>query len=119
MAVSDAELDDIQRDAEATARLVGAPGSPVRLRAEATVRLVAEVRRLRERCDHWIVAATEARVTADRARRFVAARSAAHREALDGAAIRRVPEHDAARARAELPILDALCHMLGAAGGDS
>lgn len=47
MAVSDAELDDIQRDAESTARLVGAPGSPVRLRASATVRLVEEVRRLR------------------------------------------------------------------------
>ena len=47
MMVSDAELDDIQRDAESTARLVGAPGSPVRLRASATVRLVAEVRRLR------------------------------------------------------------------------
>ena len=50
MAVTDAELDDIQRDAESTARLVGAPGSPVRLRAEATVRLVAEVRRLRSLC---------------------------------------------------------------------
>ena len=47
MAVSDAELDDIQRDAESTARLVGAPGCAVRLRASATVRLVAEVRRLR------------------------------------------------------------------------
>lgn len=47
MAVSDAELDDIQRDAESTAKLVGAPGSPVRLRASATARLVAEVRRLR------------------------------------------------------------------------
>lgn len=45
--MTDAELDDIQRDAESTARLVGAPGSPVRMRAEATVRLVAEVRRLR------------------------------------------------------------------------
>lgn len=47
MAVSDAELDDIQRDAESTARLVGMPGCAVRQRAEATVRLVAEVRRLR------------------------------------------------------------------------
>ena len=49
--LDDATLDDIQRDAEATARLVGAPGSSVRLRAEATARLVAEVRRLRDLCD--------------------------------------------------------------------
>ena len=48
--LDEATLDDIQRDAESTARLVGAPGSPVRLRASATVRLVAEVRRLRSLC---------------------------------------------------------------------
>lgn len=47
MAVTEAELDDIQRDAESTARLVGAPGCAVRQRASATARLVAEVRHLR------------------------------------------------------------------------
>lgn len=47
MRLSDEQLDDIERDARATARLVGAPGSPVRLRAEATVALVAEFRAMR------------------------------------------------------------------------
>lgn len=66
MAVSDltdASLDDIQRDAEHTEKSVGAPGCVIRVRARATVRLVEEARRLRtiEAAARAYLAALEAR----------------------------------------------------------